>query len=367
MKKKITFLNYIAELVEYRRVFAAFSLPDDKKVTLIVQNDHLSHPFTSKCIEGKKGFALQNFSWDKGGSFILADNEYSVEKVFDDIVVDSMEIKQPFLSQVPKAIFSITKEAYVRKIEKLKADIAHGDLKKAVFSRTLKEQIEPSVLADVFSLLVDSHSKSFVYMINSPVAGMWFGATPETLLRADRDYYYTMALAGTRKIGETNIWGSKEVDEQAIVSEFIESHFNELGKPLIKEGPFSLAAGESIEHLCTKFKAGRDKNMDWQVINALHPTPAVCGQPLQKAREFILENEAYDRGLYTGFIGPVYSNGDFNFFVNLRCAQVIDKKAYLYVGGGITSDSNAEHEWEETILKSQTLLNPIRQQTALLS
>ena len=87
----------------------------------------------------------------------------------------------------------------------------------------------------------------------------------------------------------------------------------------------------------------------------MHPTPAVCGLPRDMAREFILENEKYNRSYYTGFLGELNINQKTALFVNLRCMQIYDNKSVIYVGGGITKDSNSEKEWEETVSKSKTM------------
>jgi isochorismate synthase len=67
--------------------------------------------------------------------------------------------------------------------------------------------------------------------------------------------------------------------------------------------------------------------------------------------------EKHDRGFYTGFLGPWNLSGESKLYVNLRCAQLHKNKMSLYVGGGLTAESNPEDEWEETVRKSQTLLS----------
>jgi isochorismate synthase len=134
----------------------------------------------------------------------------------------------------------------------------------------------------------------------------------------------------------------------------------------------------NLLHLKSRIKCVINQNADLKsVINALHPTPAVCGFPKKEAKEFILKHENYQRGFYTGFLGElnikesktrntnrrnVENNAyavvktNSNFYVNLRCAQIKDEKAIIYVGGGITKDSNAQKEWEETINKTKTIV-----------
>ena len=112
------------------------------------------------------------------------------------------------------------------------------------------------------------------------------------------------------------------------------------------------------------------------MLESLHPTPAVCGFPREKAREFILENEYSDREFYSGFLGEInlkqevkrssnrrnqenqaYASilNQSQIFVNLRCMKLVEGEAEIFIGGGITADSNPTAEWEETVNKSYTI------------
>ena len=91
------------------------------------------------------------------------------------------------------------------------------------------------------------------------------------------------------------------------------------------------------------------------LLNTLHPTPAVCGLPKEAAKFFILQNEKYDRTYYSGFLGEINDDFDTELFVNLRCAKIEKNVAQIYVGGGITKESNPEKEWSETHLKTNTI------------
>ena len=101
-----------------------------------------------------------------------------------------------------------------------------------------------------------------------------------------------------------------------------------------------------------------------EVIRLLHPTPAVCGLPKEKSKSFILEKEGYNRKYYTGFLGELNIAQDAdvvsNIYVNLRCMEIVDDIARIYVGGGITKDSIAEKEWEETVRKTETIKKVLR-------
>ena len=94
-------------------------------------------------------------------------------------------------------------------------------------------------------------------------------------------------------------------------------------------------------------------------MKKLHPTPAVCGLPKKEAFEFIQENEGYDRGFYAGYLGIDSQRRTKEYFVNLRSAEFCQNQIKIYVGGGVTAESNPQKEWEETELKSGTIGNSL--------
>ena len=94
-----------------------------------------------------------------------------------------------------------------------------------------------------------------------------------------------------------------------------------------------------------------------ELLEALHPTPAVCGSPKDEAMNLIRKLEEKDREYYCGIVGPARIRGSTNLFVNLRCMRVFEDKIRLHAGGGITKDSDPEAEWMETENKCQTMLD----------
>jgi isochorismate synthase len=93
---------------------------------------------------------------------------------------------------------------------------------------------------------------------------------------------------------------------------------------------------------------------DSVILEELHPTPAVCGYPRDMAIDTLKDLGMMDRDYYCGFIGfrdAVRSE----YYVNLRCMELGDKSAYVFVGGGITAASSPEQEWEELNQKALTM------------
>jgi isochorismate synthase len=246
----------------------------------------------------------------------------------------------------------LTRKEYLSFGNEFLHEIKKNNLGKAVFSRVKEVSIHYNAKEKLFDALCANYPQAFVYELKSQEFGHWVGATPETLLEGEHGDFETAALASTKKVEDATDWGEKEIEEQALVTRFIEDRLNKLNLKFIVEGRNELVAGP-VKHLHTKFSSieGEDAHL---LIGELHPTPAVSGLPRAEAIELIERVESHDRSLYTGFIGLL--KNDAHVYVNLRCLQIIGEKAYLYLGGGYTKDSEVEKEWEETENKAKTLI-----------
>ncbi|MEM7539376.1 MAG: chorismate-binding protein [Chloroflexota bacterium] len=244
--------------------------------------------------------------------------------------------------------------------------IETSGIRKVVVSRKMSKPL-PNGFDPVehFYGLCQRYNHAFVSLVAIPGIGTWIGASPEVLLQVDETSLFTMALAATQAKPkdaplDTVQWGAKEVEEQALVSHYIRDFFNNAGIEQIQEsGPRTVSAG-NVVHLQTEFRVDLPRYARMmlanRVLNELHPTSAVCGMPKDKALSFILAHEDYDRSFYSGFLGPIHVNGDSGLYVNLRCMQLQSRTATLYMGVGVTADSQPEAEWRETELKAETLL-----------
>lgn len=257
-----------------------------------------------------------------------------------------------------------TKQEHIRLVNKGIEEISSGKIKKIVLSRREELMIDRSVLTQYYRRFLHKYPTAFVYWFYHPYVGMWMGATPEQLIKIKDKTIQTVALAGTMTDSgipfDEVVWGTKEKDEQKIVTDFITDSLQPFSSNICQTQPFTYKAG-SLLHIKTDIEAKLD-NSDtvFKVIQALHPTPALCGFPKDKAREFIVANEGYDREFYGGYLGEWRlkdgsASKDSDLFVNLRCMKIVNDKGYLYLGGGINKDSNAEDEYYETVNKSKTV------------
>ena len=228
-----------------------------------------------------------------------------------------------------------------------------GALLKVVMSRVKSIDFDMSLAVDAFDRLEATYPNAFVYLLSSPLTGTWIGATPEVLLKRRKNEVMIASLAGTKKTIDSSSWGLKEYHEQQLVTNYIVEVLGDLESRNLKiNGPKNLIAGP-VKHLFSEITADLEVATP-DLINKLHPTPAVAGLPKMAAIDFIQEYEEHNRFLYSGVIG-YYSEDSANLYVNLRCAQLAENKAFLYVGGGLTNDSKVEDEWDETENKARTL------------
>ncbi len=254
--------------------------------------------------------------------------------------------------------------SYSSQFYKMMEHLKSGKLKKIILSRTItKNKNLLPILAQVFFDLCNKHPQAFVYLINSPNTGIWTGVSPETILKKTGDSISTVSLAGTRNKLDSDIksWSFKELEEQEMVSNYIDDVLKNYNiANYQKEGPEVIKAG-NVNHLVTSysfpFKSIKDSLGEF--VFDLYPTPALCGEPKLQALNLISEIEPHRRSYYGGFLGPVNKN-NIDLFVNIRCMKVNNKHSTIFVGGGLTLQSDLQNEWDETVLKSKTLLSVIR-------
>jgi isochorismate synthase len=253
---------------------------------------------------------------------------------------------------------------YCDRIALLTSMMHNEELHKVVLSRRIdlngpSEEMAPAL----FNELCAKYPAAFVSLVHIPGVFTWLGATPERLLYLKNNTVHTTSIAATRpfegELPDIGNWNKKELEEQQLVTDFILDVLAEAGIMDIEcDGPRPMQAGNLV-HLKTdiRFKVTPQTDMK-QLIIALHPTPAVCGLPKEKAFQTIQLIEPHSREYYAGYLGLI-QHEELALYVNLRCMRWMDGKASLFVGGGITAASNPKEEWEETNFKALTLLNVI--------
>ncbi len=259
-------------------------------------------------------------------------------------------------------------DGYKVAFRSFKNQLDRGNFQKLVLSFSQLKDWEGSGREDeLFVRATDLFPNSMVYLVYTRRGGRWFGCTPELLLEGYGRKWHTMALAGTRVWEEGALgrkadaslveeWNEKTIHEQRVVSDYIEGQLQGLGARLIRKGPYTSRAGHLL-HLRTDYTFQLPKETPpLQILNLLHPTPAVCGLPKEEARNFIRLFERNKRMYYSGYLGPLNLRAETNIYVNLRCAQMRPGgKALFFAGGGLTAGSRFIEEKEEVKAKLMAL------------
>jgi isochorismate synthase len=312
-------------------------------------SDFLAYRIPGEMQVSRTGCLKELIPTDELEGFVFSD--FTGERRFGFVENEVIFDKWHLHGNIPEII---SKEEYLRQAQELIQQMKKGEVEKIVYSRVKSVPIREQNLNELFIKLSDAFPNAFVYLLSSKSMGTWIGASPEIILTRKHNQAITVALAGTKPISDASPWTTKERREHSFVSEHIERILNDIFhiQPN-KKGPFEVEAGP-VKHLKTNIDFDLSKEQEKSFLSFVHPTPAISGAPVSKAVSILSETERHERNLYGGFFG-LFEQNETCCYVNLRCCRIIGDHAFLYIGGGITAESDAFAEWEETEYKSLTL------------
>lgn len=247
-----------------------------------------------------------------------------------------------------------------------------GAIHKVVLSRILEIDTETPVDSDqVMNHLLIQNSTAHHFRVPLADGGVLLGASPELLVRKHRGGVYTNPLAGSAKrqidpqddldISQALLDSEKDQYEHRLVIDEIRRLLTPYCTQLNIPSQPSLINTAALWHLSSAI-SGELENPQMRVLelaNLLHPTPALCGLPTQKARQLIRQLEPFERGLFSGIVGWCDEQGNGEWAVIIRCATVHPTQVRLFAGAGIVAASQPASEWRETEAKLGTMLNAI--------
>ncbi len=355
----------INNLLGKNQAFVSYRLPGAiEPITLL--GGVFEQTFDWKILKDKTGFVVAPFVPSESFPFLFYKNSFQING-WNTNLNPSNFTSQPLSGKtIQQLTVGVDFIEYQNQVNHLVDILKNGDLQKVVLSRVLIHELSSTFTAgDLFGELCAKYPTAFVYIFNDGLGKLWVGATPETLLEADNGKAQTMSLAGTMPVTSKDLppadWHDKEKEEQNSVNFFIREKLQSCGISEINEAPLEVKVAGPVVHLLKCFGFELPENLSvLELAMALHPTPAVCGLPTQKALAKIQKTELHNRAYYSGFIGPLTNQQSARLFVNLRCMQIVGKNALIFAGGGLLAASDAAHEWRETMLKAETLLSIIR-------
>ena len=262
------------------------------------------------------------------------------------------------------------KEAYLQSIKQVTDLIKANEAKKVVIARSLALQFEQSISSpQILSHVCNEQPESYLFGLEHEDM-LFYGASPERLVKVDNGKAFSSCVAGSIKRGKTVeedeqlgaslLNDAKNRGEHHYVVEMITETFKKnCSTYTVPNGP-KLLKIRDIQHLYTPVEGQlKEEATILQLVKHLHPTPALGGVPREEAMDIIRTYEPMNRGLYAAPVGWLDADGNGEFAVAIRSAALVNNKAYLYAGGGIVADSEPQSEYEETLVKFRPMLRAL--------
>lgn len=253
-------------------------------------------------------------------------------------------------------------------IKEATAGIRASALRKVVLARAAELRFaEPVKLLPILRHLAAHYANCYRFLFEPRPRYAFYGASPELLASVQDRRLHTMALAGSAArgdsdqadslLGEALLGSAKDLLEHDIVLEKMCQRLMPLTASLAVQ-PSRLLKLSNIQHIHTPLQ-GRLKRSSGilPLVESLHPTPALGGDPRRDAMRLIRELEPIPRGWYGAPVGWIDSNCEGEFAVAIRSAVAQESRAWIYAGAGIVADSVPRSEWEETELKFRPMLD----------
>jgi menaquinone-specific isochorismate synthase len=308
------------------------------------------------------------------------DNADEVMKRIQDIrshLLESSHYETPTVHEVSKIVEVQGQLIWTEIVEQALNLIHQGHFEKVVLARAL------DVLADrnfdpfqVLHVLRCEYPECISFLLDCGVGKTFLGATPEVVLQfraqGDRLWLRSDALAGSihrgksvqedQRLGNHLLNSEKDMREHQFVIRSICDRLQSMGAEIDPQVSTGLLKLSNVQHLHTPITA-QISDSDWlialDILQQLHPTAAVGGEPRDRAVCFMQQWEACDRGWYAAPIGWLNGNGEGTFGVGIRAGYIQGDRARIFAGAGIVANSQVENEQSETTIKFAALLKAL--------
>jgi salicylate biosynthesis isochorismate synthase len=286
-----------------------------------------------------------------------------------------LEIEPPRLGQPVRGSVEINSNdarGYKDCVRRALAEIDAGRIDKVVVARAARIQARSAIDAVAWLFALRERFPGCTLFAVGEGDSVFLGASPERLVRLSGDTVESAAIAGTaprgssraadQAIGEALRQNAKNNAEHAIVVRHLVSVLSECCDTFEVDPAPRLLKTRTVQHLFTGLRARRRAEAPvslLQLVERLHPTPAVGGTPREAALAWLAAHEPVARGWFAGPVGFLQSDGDGEFVVALRSALVHGHAATAWAGAGIVAGSEPDAEFTETELKLRTVLGPL--------
>ena len=259
----------------------------------------------------------------------------------------------------------LDRPGYMRAVEAALEHLRAGELSKVVLARSMVGRLPAGAdLRVLLAELATGYPDTWTFAVDGLI-----GSSPETLVTASRGSVTARVLAGSAPRGADPAADLESAAGLATSSKDLDEHQFALRSLLASLGPHARNVTSSEQpftlklpnlwHLASDVEGDlSDGSSSLDLISALHPTAAVAGTPTVAALALIRELEPFDRGRYAGPVGWVGADGDGEWAIALRSAQVDENGTITaYAGAGIVADSDPQMELAETRMKFRPVID----------
>ena len=291
-------------------------------------------------------------------------------KALADLVVNGKE------ADVPKGILKteftseFTKDEFEAVVKKTQHYIKEGDIFQCVVSNRREAEFDGSLL-NAYRVLRTLNPSPYMFYLSGGDVELT-GASPETLVKLTDGKMYTFPIAGTMRRGKTEaedlaieeklINDEKELAEHNML---VDLGRNDLGK-ISKFGSVKVEALHMLQrfshviHITSTVSGDIQDGKDaLDAIGATLPAGTLSGAPKIRAIEILHELEKSPRGVYGGAVGYIDFSGNMDVCIGIRMAMNKGGKVYVRAGAGIVRDSVPASEYNETLIKGQSMISAI--------
>lgn len=256
---------------------------------------------------------------------------------------------------------------WVDMIDKCVQDIKSTQLEKVVLARKVIFHTSQNLKGNhLLSQVLEDPQECYIFFLQKDEHHSFLSISPEKLFELNGQTIVVDSIAGTRNRGVTakedeelaqQLQGSiKDLHEHHIVAKEIQEKLQALCSDTINPKKENILKLKYVQHLYTSFNGLVREGIDvFDIIDKIHPTPAVGGRPWVIAKEFIKDFENMDRGLYAAPVGYISKNTTI-MVVGIRSCLIENNNIHIYGGAGIVNDSIGEDEWIETHNKMKNFL-----------
>lgn len=262
----------------------------------------------------------------------------------------------------------VSKERYAEKVEQALSSIREGDYYEINLSHVLEFEMQGDPL-DLYKRMKERAPVpfgSFLTFNGTSICCM----SPERFLKKEGDKVLSQPIKGTiansgvddDSVLKERLLSEKNKAENLMIVDLVRNDLNRVSVPgsVKVEQLFEVQSFGTVHQMVSTIRSLALPGCDEiDVIKACFPMGSMTGAPKISAMRSIEELEDHKRGVYSGAIGYIDPEGNFDLNVVIRTALIDSGKLYYAVGGAITSDSDPGEEWEETWVKARALTDVV--------